>query len=168
MTEADPQQSAPQPTKPARDRRLKLIMAAVVIAAAVGLYLAQLRPPKLRGDWGKDLDETLRQARAQRRVTLALFSAKPYSDATAWVIRNGLNHDIVTRAVAAHKPLCVSVTVDRAMKSDLARKYELEALPTVMVFSGEGKVLARDSGRLGPAQIQGMLADAAEGRTGEP
>jgi hypothetical protein len=89
--------------------------------------------------------------------------ADPPNDATKWLLRNSLNHDIVSRALVQHKPLCVSVKVDRALESELARKYELKELPTVAVLSPDGEVLASQSGRVGPAQVQSMLASTATG-----
>jgi hypothetical protein len=169
MTQAKPD-GAKEPARSPKDRRLKLIMAAVVIAAAVAVYMFQLRTPKLKGKWTTDLDEALRQSRQDRRIVLAFFRSDPPNDATKWVIRSSLNHDIVTRARSRHNPLCVSVTVDRALKSEAARKHGLKALPTVIVFSADGKVVKRQSGRvgLGPADVQGMLAEASKESKGQP
>jgi hypothetical protein len=131
---------------------------------AVGVYLAQLRPPTLGTNWSTDLEGTLEQARRERRFVLVLFRCEPADDATAWLIRNSLKHSIVTKALEGGGQLCASVQVDRELTSELARKYALKSLPTVMTLSPEGRPLNSQSGRVGPAAIQAMLAEATPSR----
>lgn len=165
MTQANPPEDVPAREKPAKDRRIKLIMAVVLLAAVVGVYLAQLQPPKLGTNWATDLEQTLQQARRERRFVLVLFRSDPPNDATSWLVRNSLGHSIVTRALESGKQLCVSVQVDRTLASELARKYRLKDLPTVMTLTPDGAVLERESGRVGPATVQAMLAKAAPSRS---
>ena len=145
-----------------RDRWVKLIMALVLVGAAVGVYLAQLRPPGLPDYFRTDLAETLDLARRENRPVLLLLRCTPANEPTRFILgAKGLPHSQVRRAVKNGNYLCVAATVDRKLQSATARRYAVKAVPTLMVLSPAGDVVARLAGRKGHAAISELLTKAA-------
>ncbi|KKL12209.1 hypothetical protein LCGC14_2538080 [marine sediment metagenome] len=167
MTEADTTEQTPTKKPPAKDRRVKMIMLAVIVAVAGAIYVSQLRPRTLPKIFSTDLDATLAQAQREKRTVLVVFWAKPMNEATRFVFgAKGLRNPQVRKAVKKGRHLCAAAKVNRELTSPLAKRYGVKALPSMMVLSPDGKPLARRTGRVGHAELSAMLEEAT--KAGEP
>jgi thiol:disulfide interchange protein len=63
-------------------------------------------------------------------------------------------------AIVAHSKSFVPVLVDVDKSADLAKKYNVDAIPVVLFLSPRGKVLARSVGYLQPQQLLKLMDEA--------
>lgn len=129
------------------------------ISSALGLLTALLAfeaggaaEPAL--PFSKDLDGTLSAARAGNRPVVVVFVA-------AWcphcrdMRRNALASPLLT--ARAEDFFWVMVDVDRSVEA--ARRYRVDAVPTIDVLDPRGRTLSRLGGALDPAEIDRWLTE---------
>jgi len=141
------------------DRRAKLAFLAVAVVAAVCIYLLQREGPELKG-WATDLDEALKQAKAENRRVLVFFTASPKSATARRLIRTTLAKN--AQMIARERVVKVNVSLDRELNSDLAVRYKISSLPTFVLLSPEGKELNRREGFVGEVPFHKGFLDCSQ------
>ncbi len=132
------------------DRLIKLGFIAAVILAGVLIYLNQRGGRKL--GWGTDLDWALRAARKSKRSVLIYFTSNPRSATGEWNIGGTLRKGAQT--IEELKLFCVEVKLPVSLDNDLARKYRITKLPTMVLLDPYGKELNRRVGKVGQMEFQ--------------
>ncbi len=143
--------------KSVRDRRVKVVFVVVFIVAAAVIFQWQRRGASLTDAWTSDLEAALTKGREENRLVALFIMAEAQNEATSRMIRKSLNHKIVRDQLGRTKPLTVAVVIESDLKGDLAGKYKVEELPTLIVFSPDGKILHRKRGYVGPAEVSRLL-----------
>ena len=122
--------------KSRKDRWIKgSFLAAVLIAAAI-VYILQLEGPKFPG-WGKDLAGALERAKSENRPVLVYFVRSSSAEIVRRMARTTLARPENLRAMK--EAAFIKVKVETSADSDLAKRYGLTKLPTMVVLSPEGK-----------------------------
>jgi len=108
--------------------------------------------------WRTDFDGALAEARSANKRVLVDFSADWCPPCVA------MKHDVwphpqVARAVDAGY---VALLVDADRDTVLAARYQVSAIPTVLLLDGDGRVVKRNDGFLPRAGMLRFLSDAAE------
>jgi len=162
MKEPNTTAGAPSGRGRTKDRRVKMgFLAAVIVAGAV-VYLHQRAGPALP-DWGTDLPAALQQAQTENRPVLVFFLTSPPSTTARDMADKTLQRPQNRQAIEKGKFIRVKVTVG-SMDSDVARKYALKALPTMMVLGPQGKELNRREGFIGELDFRNGFLDLSEVR----
>lgn len=147
---------------PGRDRWIKIGFVLVLIAVAVAIYSFQRRRLSIEG-WGNDLGAALTQGKAERRMIVAFFVNNPPSEIARTIAKRRIPKPDNVKALKDGKFLTVVVSLDDGLDSDLARKYQLKALPTLMVLRPDGKERNRHEGGIGEANFrQNFLANTGK------
>ena len=138
---------------PKTDRRIKRLFLIGILVGCVGVYFYQTRSLTIDG-WGDDLAAALTQAKSENRPVVALFVAKPPS-ATARRIHDGvIRKSGNQKALKKGNFIPVVVQVDRACKGEIATKYKIDGVPTLMVLTSDGKERNRNVGNIGEAEFR--------------
>jgi hypothetical protein len=125
-----------------RDRWVKLGFLGVIIVVAGIVYMLQQKPMSIAG-WSEDLEATLVQAKQQDRPVVAFFVNQPPSE-TAEATKANLTRPENIKVMQEYKVLRVLVTTDT--DSEIARRFNIESLPTLLLLSPEGEELNRHDG----------------------
>ena len=146
MNQQDTQQEPPA-RKTGRDRWVKIGFIVLLIVAAAVILMLQRRGLAIK-DWGKDLDAALRQAKAEDRPVVVFFVNRPPSN-TATTIRKHIRQPANQQALKDGKFIPVIVELSSSLDSDIAKRYQVRELPTLMVLTSRGKERNRSVGNLG-------------------
>ncbi len=169
MSQSDGPQAGQARKKSSTDRWVKLGFLAVVVVVAAAVYIRGWAGSSPGQQWRSDLEAALAEAKKSNRPVLVLFRGEALDEDTNFVMgEKGLKQSSVNREVKEGNYLCVEVKLDRALTSTAAVKYKLTKLPTVIVLSAEGKVLQRESGRVGHVDLVEMLSAGAGGPASSP
>lgn len=169
MSQSDSPQAGQARKKSSTDRWVKLGFLAVVVVVAAAVYIRGWAGSSPGQQWRSDLEAALAEAKKSNRPVLVLFRGEALDEDTNFVMgEKGLKQSSVNREVKEGNYLCVEVKLDRALTSTAAVKYKLTKLPTVIVLSAEGKVLQRESGRVGHVDLVEMLSAGAGGPASSP
>ena len=169
MSQGDSPQAGQAGKKSSTDRWVKLGFLAVVLIVAAVIYIRGRTGISPGQGWRSDLEAVLADAKKSNRPVLVLFRLEALDEDTSFVTgEKGLKQPSVNRAVKEGNYLCVEVRLDGGLASTVAVKYKLKKLPTVIVLSPEGKVLRRESGRVGHARLVEMLSARAAGPASSP
>ena len=105
------------------------------------------------GAWRTSLDQASAEARASNKPLLVDFRADWCAPCKV------MERDVYTDAFfAAVAPRLVPVQIDFDKQRALARKYRVEALPTIVFTDSYGTELFHFSGYIGPKTMEGLLA----------
>jgi len=132
-----------------------MLVALLLIFAVGGLYAYVTRPAKTPVGWSEDFAAAKEQAARERRPMFVDFSA-------AWcppcnqMAREVLPVQRVTEALRGFIPVHVDVDRDR----DLATSFRVEALPTFLVLSPEGREVHRFTGYRSADELLLEIAEA--------
>jgi thiol:disulfide interchange protein len=133
---------------------------ALLVALAVGTQWPALKgwyyrsagvpAPKGGIAWQTNLPAALGEARAQHRLVLVDFSASWCPPCLA------MKHDVWPdpKVVASVKAGFIPVTIDVDKDDSLSDRYDVPAIPAVLVLDGNGKIVRRHDGFL---PLGGML-----------
>ena len=122
----------------------------------VVLYLNANRSVPAAFDWVTDFEAGLAEARQTDQPVMAVFHAD-WCGACKQMERSVFSSQQVGRAVEAWVP--VKIDVDR--QSRVADRYDVNALPTILLLSAEGEVLARRAGYMDADELIAFLRDRA-------
>ncbi len=154
-----PQQARPAKSK--ADRWVKLGFLAVVLVLGFWLWQqgrkgADLGWPIVTGE--KAFQEKLDEAKKDTRSVVVYFTSNPRSldgNENVGYIRKGQNH----KAIEKGNYLCVEVKLPDALKTDLAKRYNITKLPTMLRLDSDGKELNRRIGRIGQLDFRRGFLD---------
>jgi thioredoxin-related protein len=118
--------------------------------------------PKLGKAWSTDPARTIAAGKEDRRPVALFFRAAQLDDTTQSMISQCLNHEIVARQLVARNCLAAVAVIEQVSSSELAQAHRIESLPTLVVFSADGRESDRRSGYVGPAEVADMIAKAAK------
>jgi len=147
--DAAPSGSVTPTTAPAgnRNRWARPVILTVILAAAAAAYVFVQRTGADFPDWGRDLDAALKRAREEHRPLLAYFVRSTNAEDVKWMANSTLARKDNRNAI--NDARFVRVLVETSVKSDLASRYGLKKLPTMMVLSSEGVEHKRSDKRIG-------------------
>ncbi|MCK5114458.1 MAG: thioredoxin family protein [Phycisphaerae bacterium] len=126
-------------------KKVGLILLLVILAAAVGIYMYQQRSMSIDG-WSEDLDAAMVQAKQEKRPVVVFFVSN-----TPGPIARHIKNKVITKpgnkkALQEGKFVKVLVSVDSGLKCEVARKYKLTDLPTLIAFGPLGNEYNRLEG----------------------
>ena len=149
MNQQDEKQTAPA-RKGRSDRWVKLAFLVAVAAIGVFVWLSYRTPP-LRGFSG-DLEKALEKAKAEGRNIVLLFINSPASDNDRFVMQKIIAKRHNLQALEKGNYLCVRKST--SLRSEMAKRYQLKELPTVLLLGPDGRELNRRQGRGGFGEIE--------------
>jgi len=138
-----------KPAKRAADRRVKLGFLVAAIAMGVGVYFYLQRGRMILRTWSTDLERARRQAKSEDRRLLLFFMSSPPGETTRRMAGTTLKKPRNRKAIAEGKFIPVKVELDTSLKGDLARRYRIRKLPTMLILSPAGEELNRREGMIG-------------------
>ncbi len=136
--------------------RLAPIFLGVVVVAAIYLVTSRgAAPPPASFEWTGDHDAALARAAAEQRPVLLTFS-------TAWCgACRMMDREVYARPeTAALLRRWLPVRVDADAHPALVGRYQIAAVPTLLMLSPEGKLIDRYDGPLTLAQLAEAIARA--------
>ncbi|NBB95194.1 MAG: hypothetical protein GVY16_05580 [Planctomycetes bacterium] len=131
-----------KPKPKSKDRWVKIGFLVLIVVVAAVVYSLQQKPMTIEG-WSEDLPATLTQATQQGRPVLVLFVRTPPSkiaEQTKTAILRPQNQ----KSMAERKLLKVLISTEP--DSDVAGRYNIENLPTLLLLSPTGIELNRHDG----------------------
>ena len=146
MNQQDTQQESP-PEKSNRDRWVKIGFVVLLLVAVAAVFMIQRRGMEIKG-WGKDLDAALKQAESENRLVVVFFVNSPPST-TAKAIKKHKLKQGNEQGLKDGKFIPVIVELSSSLDSDIAKRYQVRELPTLMVLTSRGKERNRSVGNLG-------------------
>ena len=148
-----------------RDRFIKIGFLVVLIVGVVLIYLYQ-RNPTTGLDWSKDYDAVLKEGPDQQKPVILLFMASPPGADTKLLVRKIQSKSSIGNALKKHDYLkAVAIVSNNLQKDDIARKFKIKKLPTVIVFSPKGDEVDRREGYFGDGEMVKLLALGANSET---
>jgi len=130
-----------------KEQWVKRALILALILAMVGVYLYQRRGLTIRG-WGEDLPAALSQAKAENRPLVVMFVNKMQTP-TARTLRGHIAKPGNQKALKEGRYITVIVPLDNSLDSDLALKYKVKILPTLLLLGPDGVELNRATGNIG-------------------
>lgn len=143
-------------SKSSRDRWIKIGFVLILIAVAIAIYSFQRRDLRIEG-WGNDLNAALAQAKAENRKVVAFFVSTPPSDTAKEIAQRRIPKPDNLQALKEGNFIPVIVTVDNRLESDVAKKYKLTTLPTLIVLLPDGTERNRNEGMIGEVDFRQQL-----------
>ena len=158
MTQSAKHRQSSQAGRSDRWVKIGFLIVAVVIGTVIYLYLQN--DTLLKG-WPEDLSAALADAKqTNRRVLVVFVSNPPNADA----VRNAdfaLGKPQNKAAIQEGKFARVKVTVN-SLDSDMARRYKLTHLPTMLILDAKGGELNRREGVVGEVPFLHGFLDLTE------
>lgn len=152
-----------QSSPPPKSTKRTLFLVAVLLAI-VAIWYIQRRGPELP-DWGSDLGNALQVAQsANRKVVLFLMSSPP-GEIDRWLVKATLAQPGNQQAL--NKANVVKVKLETSLNSDLAKKYRVTELPTMLLLDPAGKELNRRAGKIGEVDFRNGFLDCSKIATPE-
>jgi hypothetical protein len=134
----------------------------VMVAAVVGtwIYMSFQTETFMKG-WPEDLNAALADANQTNRRVLAVFISDPPNAEADENAKFALGKPHNQQAIQDGKFARVKVTVN-SLNSDLARRYKLTHLPTMLILDAKGNELNRREGIVGEVPFMHGFLDLAE------
>jgi hypothetical protein len=142
------------------DRWVKIGFIVVAVAVGIWIYMNLQNDTLLKG-WPEDLSAALADAKQTNRRVLVIFISNPPNADAIWLAENTLAKPLNKTAIQEGKFARVKVSVN-GLDSDLARRYTLTRLPTMMVLDAKGNELNRREGRIGEVPFLHGFLDLTE------
>jgi hypothetical protein len=165
MTETpDQQQKASGSTVPKtgskRDKWIKLGFAAVFAVAAVLIYLHQRSGPAVPAGWEQDTAYALKVGKEQRRpVVVFIYNDSP-SEAARHIFKHALPSSQAIEAIEEFNYIAAIAKVD-GLQAEIARRFEIEQLPAIVVVDAQGNMAAKQTGAIGHTELTRLLRAGA-------
>jgi hypothetical protein len=145
MTQSTEHRQSSQAGKYDRWVKIGFIIVAVVVAAVIWKYL---QTDTFMKGWPEDLSAALADANQTNRKVLAVFISNPPNAEAVENAQYALAKPQNKRAIQEGKFARVKVTVN-SLDSDMARRYKLTHLPTMLILDAKGGELNRREGVVG-------------------
>jgi hypothetical protein len=158
MTQSAKYRQSSQAGRSDRWVKIGFLIVAVVIGTVIYLYLQN--DTILKG-WPEDLSAALADAKQTNRRVLVFFIGNPPNTEAIWMAGNTLAKPQNQRAIQEGRFARVKVVVD-SLDSNLARRYKLTRLPTMMILAPDGKELNRREGKVGEVDFLHGFLDLTE------
>ena len=158
MAESKEHRQSSQAGRSDRWVKIGFLVVAVVIATVIWKYLQT--ETFLKG-WPEDLNTALADAKQTDRRVLVFFVGNPPNADAVWMAGNTLAKSQNQRAIQEGNFARVKVVVN-SLDSDLARRYKLTRLPTMMILAPDGKELNRREGKVGEVDFPHGFLDLTE------
>ena len=152
----DQQSEVPQASdaKARREKRTKMGFVVVLIIAASIVYMLQRGdPPVLRG-WRDDFDQVLKDAKRDNRRVLVFFVGTSLSQTARNMLSTTLRKPGNAAAIEKGNFIKAHVRLDHPPSSDLAERYRITTLPTMVILDANGKERNRRTGFIGEAPFR--------------
>ena len=134
----------------------------LVVAVVIGIWIyTNLQNDTLLKDWPEDLSAALADVKQTNRRVLVVFVGNPPN---ADAVRNAdfaLGKPQNKAAIQEGKFARVKVVVN-SLNSDVARRYKLNRLPTMMILAPDGSELNRREGIVGEVPFLHGFLDLTE------
>lgn len=118
----------------------------IILVAIAGVYLHQRKGITLRG-WGDDIKQGFTDAKSGNKVLVVFFTRKPPSDVARKIAKRTTMTE--NRKLMLESGKYVPVYITTSLGSDMAKKYKLTKLPTLIAFHANGKERNRHEGNIG-------------------
>ena len=141
----DPARPTPRDRRRRRDRIVKATFVAAAVIIVLVLWWQQRRGPDWPG-WDQDLPATLARAKTEKRPVLALFLASPPGHFAREFRRKTLAKKENRDAIEQGKFLLVRITLDQRLTGEIARRYRIRRLPTLLLLDPDGTERNRRAG----------------------
>ncbi len=142
------------------DRWVKIGFLVVAVAVGIWIYMYLQNDTLLKG-WPEDLSAALADAKQTNRRVLVFFIGNPPNTDAVWMAGNTLDKSQNKTAIEQGRFARVKVVVN-SLDSDLARRYKLTRLPTMMILAPDGSELNRREGKVGEVPFLHGFLDMAE------
>ncbi len=134
----------------------------VVALIAAGLIYGFFQTKEsILPSWPEDLNAALARAKQTDRKVLVLFMANPPGPDSVFMASVTLSKSQNQQAIQNGKFARVKVIVN-SLDSDLAHRYKLTRLPTMMILAPGGNELNRREGRVGEVPFLHGFLDLTE------
>lgn len=158
MTDSTGNRKSPQAGR--SDRWVKIGF--IIVAVVVGIWIyTNLQNDTLLKDWPENLNAALADANQTNRRVLVVFISNPPNDDAFKNAKYAFGKPQNQRAIQDGKFARVKVTVN-SLDSDLARRYKLTRLPTMMILDAKGNELNRREGVVGEVPFLHGFLDLTE------
>jgi len=158
MTQSAKHRQSSQAGRSDRWVKIGFLVVAVVIGTVIYLYLQN--DTLLKG-WPEDLSAALADAKQTNRRVLVVFVSNPPNADAVENAKYALGKPQNQQAIQDGKFARVKVTVN-SLDSDLARRYNLNRLPTMMILAPDGSELNRREGIVGEVPFVHGFLDLTE------
>jgi thiol:disulfide interchange protein len=116
----------------------------IILAMTAFTVIGKLWAPKDKIPWRSDVAAAQDESRKGGKPTLLYFTATWCPPCQQMKSETWAKPDVKT-ALQAYVPVKVDIDVDQAS----AQRYEIDAVPTIILLDGDGKVAKRLTGFLG-------------------
>jgi len=163
MGDPDESAGAESADKRKTDRRAKaLFLAGILVVMGVVYFVTKPGKTLLGRRWGQDLAQAVRQAAAERRRVVALFTADPMSAEAQRLITNTINKYPNPKNLEEGRFVCVHVGVSSDPKDPTRQQYKILTLPTVLLLDPNGVEINRREGMVGQIPFSQGFLDGSE------
>lgn len=141
------------PPQPPKRRRVQTFVAAVLAVGSIGLLVWQVwSPVESKVAWRTDLGKALTLAESQNKSVVIDFYAD-WCGPCRQMTRTTFQDDRVVQRLKGVIP----VKIDTDVQRDVALRYRIAAMPTTVILSPTGQLLARQVGYLNARDYLALL-----------
>ena len=108
-------------------------------------------------DWADDLGTALEQAGREGRRVLVFFMHSPPGQTERWLVSNTIPKN--AKHIKNGSYITVKASVSRNLKDELAQRYGIREVPTLMILDSQGREIARRTGKVGETDFGRFLLD---------
>lgn len=158
MTENAPDKTS-TPSSPPPNRSKRTLLLVSVLVAIVAVWYIQRRGPELP-DWGDDLNNALQAAQKDNRKVVLFLMSSPPGEIDRWLVKATLAQPGNKQALSNLN--AIKVKLEISPQSDVAKKYHVTELPTMLLLSPDGKELNRRTGKIAELDFRNGFLDGSK------
>lgn len=152
-----------------RDRRVKILFGVVLLIAVGIVYYIQRRPPgELIKGWPEGLGAAMARAKQEERQVLVFFTGESPSQTTRDLLKTTLRQPANKDAITKGRFIRVRVALKSSLRSDIAKKYKIKKLPTMVLLGPDGVERNRRTGFIGEVPFRDGFLTCKVVRKPEP
>lgn len=162
-TESQTHPPTPSPAVAAKasgDKRVKVVFLGMLVLAAAGLYVKQLQGARWDGS-GRDLQRALDQASQENRNVLVLFTSSTKGELENRLIQGPLAKN--KTQIQKSGVICAEAPLSGGVNSEVAHKYRIHDIPTMLLLGPDGRELNRRDGTVAETDVPKLLLPKAKG-----